>query len=238
MAKAATTTREPLTRQRVLDTAIELVDQDGLGALSMRKLGTQLGVEAMSLYKHVANKDAVLDGLVEHLWTDVHGAIAEHDEWPEQLRSYAHAIRDAMHKHPQSAQLLLSRCMLPTQLLEVYATLIESLQDAGFDEKTAARTVRALGGFALGYVSTELYCLGVWRTDQSTEPAVNASASTSQPDSTDALLWLGRVLPAGTPSRLVKAAIAMIDCEPDNDFDTSLDLAIAGLHQLLDSTQA
>lgn len=239
MAKTGTIDRAPLTRQRVLDTAIEMVDRDGLDALSMRKIGSELGVEAMSLYKHVANKDAVLDGLVEHLWTDVHNTITEHTEWPEQLRSYAHAIRDTMHKHPQAASLLLSRCLLPTQLLEIYATLIESLQDAGFDEATAARTVRALGGFALGYVSSELYCLGVWRTDQTTQPpAGTATATAARPDSTEALLWLGRILPPGTPRRLVKAAVAMIDCDPDNDFDTSLDLAISGLHQLLDTTKA
>jgi AcrR family transcriptional regulator len=234
MAKTTPTTREPLTRQRVLDAAIELVDREGLDALSMRKLGTRLGVEAMSLYKHVANKDAVLDGLVEHLWNDVHNAITQHDSWDARLRSYAHAVRGTMHKHPQPATLLLSRCMLPTQLLEIYATLIESLREAGFDEATSARTVRAMSGFVLGYVSAELYCLGVWRSGQGAPEVASADAATSAASSTNALLWLGRILPPGTPSRLVNAALSMIDCDLNEDFDTSLDLAISGLRQLLE----
>lgn len=235
MAKTTTTTRVSLTRQRVLDAAIEIVDREGLDALSMRKLGTRLGVEAMSLYKHVANKDAVLDGLVEHLWTDVHNAITQHESWDARLRSYAHAVRGTMHKHPQPATLLLSRCMLPTPLLEIYATLIESLREAGFDDATAARTVRAMSGFALGYVSAELYCLGVWRTTGHGAPeAAKADPAASAAGSTNALLWLGRILPPGTPHRLVNAALAMIDCDLNEDFDTSLDLAISGLQQLLE----
>jgi AcrR family transcriptional regulator len=63
--------RAPLTRQRVLDAAVELADRDGVGSLSMRKLAQELGVEAMSLYHHVANKDAILDGLIDIVFSEI-----------------------------------------------------------------------------------------------------------------------------------------------------------------------
>jgi AcrR family transcriptional regulator len=224
--------RAPLTRQRVLEAALALVDSDGLEALSMRKLGAELGVEAMSVYKHVANKDALLDGLVDQLWVEVRDGLPESAGWVDQLRAFAHEMRAVMHRHPQAASLLLSRCVLPVPMVEIYATLLDTLRDAGFDDATAARTVRSLSGYVMGYVSTELYCLGAWRAVPGDQPAAGPAVGRPEFDTTDVLLWLGRALPPGSPSRLVNAALAMLDCDLDGDFDASLDMAIEGLRQL------
>lgn len=227
MAAVVTPRRTPLSRQRVLEAALALVDTEGLDALSMRKLGAELGVEAMSVYKHVKGKDALLDGIVEQLWTEVGHAVPKTTDWTEQLRSFARAVRAMMHRHPQATPLLFSRCTLPLPLVETYARLLDGLRDAGFDEAAAARSARSLGAYAMGYGSAELYSFCAWRTEPSAEPAAMPSANT-----TEVLLWLGRALPPGTSPRLVQAAVSVLDCDPDGDFEASLDLALEGLRQL------
>lgn len=229
---AEVTARAPLTRQRVLETALALVDAEGLDALSMRRLGAELGVEAMSVYKHVANKDALLDGLVDQLWMQVRDGLPDGADWAEQLRGFARRLRAVMHRHPQAASVLLSRCVLPVPMVETYATLLDTLRAAGIDDAAAARTVRSVAGYVMGYVSTELYCLGAWRAEPGDRPATGPAPGRPEFDTTDALLWLGRVLPPGSPSRLVNAALAMLDCDLDGDFDAGLDMAIQGLRQL------
>lgn len=229
--RTSQTQREPLTRERVLATALGLVDAHGLDALSMRRLGAALGVEAMSLYKHVANKDALLDGIVEQLWSEVRDTLAAGSaDWAAGLESFGHTLREVMHAHPQAATLLVSRCLLPQPALQVYADLLDALREGGFDNPTGARTIRSLCGYTMGYVSAELSSLSAWRTEPGRPPQAlpgkDAGAGTG---TTDILLWLGRNLPPGTPARLAQAAVTIIDCDPASDFDRGLELAIEGL---------
>jgi AcrR family transcriptional regulator len=220
--------RAPLDRQRVLAAALLLVDSEGLEALSMRRLGAELGVEAMSLYKHVANKEALLDGIVEQLWTEVGTAQPSGADWAELLRGFAHGVRAMMHRHPQAAGLLLSRCVLPPPLLEILTELLESLRKAGFDEATTGRAVRSLWSYTIGSASNELYSLGAWRPVSSERSTSDQDAITNG-NTTDILLWLGRTLPPDTPSRVVRTALALIDYDPEQDFDATLDIVIHGL---------
>lgn len=155
----------------------------------------QLGVEAMSVYKHVAGKDALLDGMVELLCTEVHDAVPDGTDWAGRLRSFAHAVRAVMHRHPQAAPLLLSRCVLPPPLLETYAALLDGLRDAGFDQATAAQAGRSLCSYAMGYGITELYCFAAWRAQPGHQPA-----DTPRADTVDIALWLGRNLPPQHPT--------------------------------------
>lgn len=90
----------------------------------------------------------------------------------------------------------------------------------------------------MGYVNTELYCLGAWRAEPGDQPTAGPVADRPEFDTTDVLLWLGRALPPGSPSRLVNAALAMLDCDLDSDFDASLDMAIQGLRHLEDGARA
>lgn len=231
--------REPLTRERVLATGLGLVDTDGLESLSMRRLGAALGVEAMSLYKHVASKDALLDGIVEQLWAEVRNDVADASAtggtaWPALLESFGHALRQTMHAHSQAATLLVSRCLLPLPALQVYADLLDALREGGFDDSTAARTVRSLCGYTMGYVSAELSSLSAWRTGPGQPPdSQPQNEANAAPGTTDILLWLGRNLPAGTPARLAQAAVTIIDCDPSNDFDRGLELVVEGLRHTL-----
>lgn len=220
--------RTPLDRQRVLTAALAIVDAEGLDALSMRRLGAELGVEAMSLYKHVANKDALLDGLVEQLWTEVGAEAPEGGDWADQLRAFARGIRSMMRRHPQAASLLFSRCVLAPQLLESQASLLDVLRGAGFDEPGAGRTIRSLCSYAMGYASNELYCYGAWRATPGKPAPTDVPMEVN---TTEILLWLGRTLPPDTPPRLVQAAMTMVEVDFDGDFEATLDMAINGLRQ-------
>src|SRR6266480_4817426 len=98
----ATTRRKPLSRERILDTALALVDEEGIEALSMRKLGQALGYEAMSLYNHVANKDDLLDGIVDRVLAETELPRAPGD-WHAAVRASAISVHDALRRHPWAA---------------------------------------------------------------------------------------------------------------------------------------
>src|SRR3954447_21054374 len=94
----------PLTRQRVLKTAVRLADKDGIESLSMRKLARSLGVEAMSLYNHVANKGDLVDAMFELVMTEVE-LPPDSERWDTAIRSYAIAMHDALLRHPWAGNL-------------------------------------------------------------------------------------------------------------------------------------
>src|SRR6266496_4171516 len=97
----ATTRRKPLSRERILDTALALVDEEGIEALSMRKLGQALGYEAMSLYNHVANKDDLLDGILDLVLAESEPPSPVGD-WDAAIRESAISVHDALRRHPWS----------------------------------------------------------------------------------------------------------------------------------------
>src|SRR5918911_1159397 len=100
--------RQPLSRRRVLEEAVRFVDREGLEALTMRKLGAELGVEAMSLYNHVPNKGALLDGMVEILLGELE-IPPEEEGWESRVREAYRAFRRLAHEHPNVFPLLVVR---------------------------------------------------------------------------------------------------------------------------------
>src|SRR3954465_526873 len=105
MAQAA---RIPLSRERILGAALDLADEAGVEALTMRRLGEELGVEAMSLYKHVANKDDLLDGMVDLVFAEIE-LPRDDDEWRPAMRARAVSARAALNRHPWATALMQSR---------------------------------------------------------------------------------------------------------------------------------
>ncbi|MGI8938967.1 MAG: TetR/AcrR family transcriptional regulator, partial [Iamia sp.] len=104
--------RVGLTRERVLDAAVELIDRDGLGGFSLRRLAGALGVDPMSIYNHVANKDDLLDGVVEQAMSEMTLDHEPNLAWQDQIRSSAAAFRAVAARHPQVAVLMLTRRVL------------------------------------------------------------------------------------------------------------------------------
>ncbi len=158
-SRAARPGRISLTRERVLDAALELIDRDGLEGLSMRKLGGELGVEAMSLYNHVTDKDDVLDGVVSLLWREVETRAASAGDWAQQARSFAIAVRHTAHAHPHAYPLVLTRGVLPEELQRVGSRLVASLREAGFEE-LAPQAMLALASHATSQALAEVSWYG------------------------------------------------------------------------------
>ncbi|MDT9694977.1 TetR/AcrR family transcriptional regulator C-terminal domain-containing protein [Streptomyces sp. P17] len=154
-----------LSRERVLASALELVDREGLSALSMRRLGGELGVEAMALYRYASSKDALLDGLVEALYLELEEGLAAGPEatgWREGLHQVARAMYDVCLAHPQAVPLLSTRMLAvplarrPLAVLKDHERVLALLREAGFDEERSTAVFRAFTAWLLGYVSVEL----------------------------------------------------------------------------------
>ena len=156
------TIRTPLSRERVLEGAVALADERGLDALSMRNLAETLDVEAMSLYYHVANKEALLDGVAEVIINEIAEAAAEvtalapQDDWKPALRSRILAARRVMLRHKWAARVFETRTTMSPTLLHYYHGILELWRSAGFSYDLAHHAMHALGSRALGF-SQELF---------------------------------------------------------------------------------
>lgn len=149
-------TRPKLSRQIVLEAALELIDREGTEALSMRRLGTELGVEAMSLYRHVANKEALLDGVVELLTEllDIPGPSAR--SWQEDIRRVARSYRRTALAHPRAFPLLALRPFVTSRAAEWEGAVLELFHKAGFDASHSHFAFRTLGSFSAGHLLEEV----------------------------------------------------------------------------------
>jgi TetR/AcrR family tetracycline transcriptional repressor len=148
--------RIPLSRPRILAAASQLIDDRGLDALSMHKLGAELGVKAMSLYNHVAGKDDVLDGVVELLWSEVEQAAPATPDWRDGVRSLAHAVRDVVHRHPNAAPMIISQPTIPASALRVVQAHVVAAVNHGLTNETAYALLRSITTYALGWSLAEV----------------------------------------------------------------------------------
>ncbi|MGW7198816.1 TetR/AcrR family transcriptional regulator [Streptomyces chryseus] len=194
-----------LSRERVLATALEVVDRDGLSGLSMRKLGAELGVEAMALYRYAPSKDALLDGLVEAFCQELHQDL-ERDpvpgsgpaDWRGELRRVALATYRVALRHPHVVPLLATRLLStpmarrPLPVLRVDERVLALLHGAGRGEREAVEAHRRFTAWLLGYLLVEL------------------RAMDDDPDEPDPAFRLGlHRVPAAELPRLRATAVAM-----------------------------
>lgn len=141
--------REPLSRERIVDAAVELVERDGLAAFSTRKLGQELGCEAMSIYHHFPSKAHLLDALVDHAIAGI--ALPARDLDPiERIRQVAYGYRAMAHKYPKLFQLIGLHRMNSATGLHLLNEVLQIFRDAGFDAKTAAHLFRAFSYYVVG----------------------------------------------------------------------------------------
>jgi AcrR family transcriptional regulator len=146
--------RIPLTKQRVLGAAVVLADRDGARALSMRKLAQELGVEAMSLYHHVANKDAILDGIVDVVFSEIDLPSGEAD-WKVAMRHRAISAREALCRHPWATGLMESRSTPGPATLRHHDAVLGILRTAGFSVELAAHANSLLDSYIYGFALQE-----------------------------------------------------------------------------------
>jgi AcrR family transcriptional regulator len=142
--------REPLTRDRVLHTAVELADRGGIEALSMRRLGQELRVDAMALYRHIRNKDDLLDGLIELIVAEIDRPPAT-DDWKTTLREQATAARRVLLCHPWAKRVLEERPKGGPVFLAYVESVLATLQAGGFSIELAHHTLHVLGSRIFGF---------------------------------------------------------------------------------------
>jgi TetR/AcrR family transcriptional regulator, tetracycline repressor protein len=206
--------RVPLTRERIIIAAVDLVDQAGLEALSMRKLGAALGVEAMSLYNHVDNKDDVLDGILEAVLCTVE-APDPSLPWQVRLRSLSHEFRRVSLGHPGVLPMFSSRRMSPEGFRAI-ASIHEILRDAGFSDERAVDAFVYVSSFILGYAQIDLGRLTIQQAGRQTD-----YESWSAPEYATS----------------VDLGLRLVARDWGNEFDRCIDLMIEGLSALLDAAR-
>src|ERR1700736_535767 len=154
-ARRAAKRRAALTRERILQAAISLADRDGIESLSMRKLGQELGVEAMSLYNHVRNKIDMLDGMVDLVFGEI-DLPANGVDWRTAMRKRAISAREVLLRHPWAIGLMESRATPGPAHFRHHDAGLGSLRTAGFSVDLAAHAYSILDGYIYGFTLTEL----------------------------------------------------------------------------------
>ncbi len=147
--------RAPLNRERVLRAAVALADTEGIGALTMRRLGQELGVEAMSLYNHVANKDDILDGIVDLVVTDIEVPPAG-TGWRAAMHRRAVSAHEVLLAHPWATTLITSRLAIGQGMTRYLDATLGRLREGGFTVDQALDAWNALDSHIYGFTLQEL----------------------------------------------------------------------------------
>jgi AcrR family transcriptional regulator len=155
MTRCTTRKRAPLNRDRVLRAALELADEGGTAALTMQRIGRRLGVEAMSLYRHVRNKDDILDGIVDLVFAEIE-LPADRTNWRAVLRAQSISTRAALRRHPWAISLMESRMTPGPANLRTHEDTITVLLDAGCSAAMATHAYNLVSSYVLGFVLQEI----------------------------------------------------------------------------------
>ena len=217
-----------LTREQVLNAAIGIIDDAGVEALTMRRLGQALNRNPMTIYRHATDKDALLDGVVEHVVAELVIPRATGNggtnDWEDVLRRTAHAFRTIALAHPNVVPLLVTRsvsgplALRPLGTLRPLEELLELFIGAGFDTRGALHATRLFIGFLYSQIQDEL------------------QERVHDPDEVDDLLRLGlHRLPVTRFPRLRSLAADLAGYDGAAELDEGLAIVIAGLRSQLQS---
>jgi AcrR family transcriptional regulator len=154
MTRRTTRKRAPLNRDRVLRAALELADEGGIGALTMQRIGRRLGVEAMSLYRHVRNKDDILDGTVDLVFAEIE-LPADRSSWRAVFRARSISARAALRRHPWAITLMESRMTPGPASLRSRDDILAVLLDTGFSAAMATHAHNILDSYVYGFALQE-----------------------------------------------------------------------------------
>ena len=224
------TPRPPLTRDRILRAAVTLADEQGLGALTMRRLGAALDVEAMSLYKHVDDKDAILDGMVEIVIAAI-DTPARTTPWKAAMRQRAVSARRVLTQHSWAIGLIESRGLAVTATTSYVDAIIGCLRAGGFSIPAAAHAFWLLDSFVYGHVLQEA---GV---------AAQATGGASVPDHATPADEHAAPSPDDEPEahpdlRALQAHAGAHHFDVDREFTTGLELVLDAVATLRDRDDA
>jgi AcrR family transcriptional regulator len=206
--------REPLSRERIIRAALRIMDEEGLEAVSMRRIGRELGVEAMSLYNHVKDKEDILDSVCEAVLSEFR--IPDADGWSEGARLAAREYRRLLLAHPTVITLMTERKRPLTTAgsLRAYEFALEVFRTAGLSEADAVKAFHVFGGYILGFVTMELGLMVGGPEDE-------AHAQAHQE--------VARMLESADLPRMREAMPHFLNCDLEEQFEFGLDLLIEGL---------
>lgn len=211
--------RAQLTRERVLEAAVQLADRDGIEALSMRRLAQELGVEAMSLYTHVRSKDDLLDGMVEVVVAEI-PIHPEPSGWKASLRGLVFAARGVMLHHRWAPRVIESRVAPGPAMLGYYDAVMGTLREGGISLELTHHAIHMLGSRMLGFTQ-DLF-------DDSTDRDPEATANLAE--------QLGQAYPYVVEMALAATHDgALGGCDDDVEFELALDVILDGLERLHDA---
>jgi AcrR family transcriptional regulator len=212
-----TVSRAPLSRELVLRAAVALADKAGFEKLSMRELGRALGVEAMSLYNHVAHRDDLLDGMVDLVLGEIELPVAGGD-WRQAMRLRAVSALEAFRRHPWATSLIDARMSGGPGRLRYFESVIRSLRGGGFTVEMSARAFSLIDSYIYGFCRQGMSI---------------ASVDTGSERPAEAFL---RVLPASEYPFLAEMAAAQAakpGYDEESDFEFGLGLILDGLQRVL-----
>jgi AcrR family transcriptional regulator len=200
--------RRPLDRDLIFRTAVELVEREGLDALTMRRLGAAIGYEPMSIYYYVESKDALLDGVVEIVVTGMDLSWARGSgQWQERLKEGYRAYRQLAHTHPAVFPLIGRPAGRTIGGLRPVEAFLSVLLEAGFAPREAMQAHRTLSSYVYGYAISEIRGLGL---ESSGELRIEETE------------W--RSLPS-----LAKVLAESKGVDHDQEFEQGLDIIVSGL---------
>jgi AcrR family transcriptional regulator len=216
--------RDPLTRDRVLRAAVDLADREGIQSLTMRNLARELGAEAMSLYYHVANKEAVLDGVVDVIMDEINEAVGKvegppaSEDWKTVMRMRILAARQVLLRHRWASRLIETRTAISPTTMRYFDDLLGVLRSGGFSYDLAHHAMHALGSRALGFTQ-ELF--EPENADTGDEDLANAMAEMADqfPHLTGMMMEVAHDDPDSTLGW----------CDDQFEFEFGLDLLLEGL---------
>jgi AcrR family transcriptional regulator len=214
--------RAPLTRDRVLRAAIALADETGLETLTMRRLGQELGVEAMSLYNHIANKDDLLDGIVDAVTSQIEVPSAESD-WKEAIRRTAISSHDVFVRHRWACSLMMRRARVSPDRMRWMEAVLRTFRDAGFSADMTHHAYHAIDSHITGFT--------LWQVSMPFE---------TKEELVDMAEGLLKEIPVDQyPYVIEHAEQHLAPSSPDGktEFEFGLDLILDGLERLRDAPE-
>jgi AcrR family transcriptional regulator len=219
--------RDPLTRERVLRAAVDLADRGGLEALTMRNLARELGAEAMSLYYHVANKEAVLDGVLDVVMDEINeavstvGGLSAGEDWKTLMRARILAAREVLLGHRWAPRVIETRTTISPSTMRYFDDLLGVLRAGGFSYDLAHHAMHALGSRGLGFTQ-ELFEPD--NADEADEEMADAMADMADqfPHLTGMMMEVAHDDPDSTLGW----------CDDQFEFEFGLDLILEGLDRL------
>jgi len=208
-----------LTKQAVVERALALGDAEGLEALTIRRIATELGVTPMALYWHFRNKEELLAGVGEQIWSELDTDVDLSASWDQQLRGLLESLLHVLRAHPCASQLILEGEKQSNAAHTASETALAVLRRGGFDPERAAEITRNALYTGLMLVMSE----------PGSNPAMSPAQKAEEQRKAHVRLAL---LPPDRYPRLVEAALPMSTCDPEFHYKFGVDLFIAGVKAL------